>query len=965
MLALKDTKQRSADFTSLSEKQREDRSIAPQTKTNTSLFLQRNMGNSYLQSSGGLMIQRKCACGSQIIAGGECEECAKSSDGLQRKLAIGASNDPLEQEADRVADQVMAAPLNSTVNAAPPHIQRSTGQANEGLDSAPASVDRVLASPGRPLESALRQDMEQRFGHDFSRVRVHTDSAAEQSARDLNANAYTVGNNVVFGTGGFAPGSHEGRRLLAHELTHVVQQSPNLDSSGASPSSILARKPKVLDKDDVVVSMRVVKNAPGSKFPSTVQITTSKGQTYSYVATQDNVPVGIYSGKKLGSGLQIGLEKSGLVLYFVGNSNSPSPASLSFSKEFQIEVVDAPSKVPELGGGGKGEGSGNKIDGKPSSNDGDGKISDIPKATGKKWEDKTGSKDGVKNGSKDGIKTGNKDGGNQPIPDAVTEVPQDFKGPVIQVSDIKQVEALKAKGLLPAKTADEIKAKLEKKEELSFDEAQALIDGLLTVSEPPEKDKQGKESWLKWARFVQANKEKISGKSKSGDKGLTVAEVNDILTKYKEFVGVKDAPIAKEGAGVPKDLNPDKRKGWNNLQPWEKDMWKEYLKKYPSDFATDDSSDFHIDDGMKLTMALRISPNYVKGGGREALIQMVNDPIFIGGTIVGIGLYVAAWLAPEPLFTKATAATITTALLTLFTVSEIKNFAVAWMDLSDESAKAKSIADLEVAAEHFGKAMGGILVRVLVTIATLIAGKLLPGPPAAVEGPPSSGGGTSMGAVAGGPKGLTMPIPDAVPVNGIKVMADGTIVIVTNLGVMAMAAKGGGGGSNGSQGKNAPNAPENKSSSEQVKVKEPEIPEDTHGLRDTPGGKPVSEGKEVGNWVHSKVKNFEKLKKLIPNKPNIVSEDIPPDAIPEYPVRRQGYTPGREPKIDRLHRAGETVIEIKPHGLYEQGLAEAKVYAQDLDITEPLPDGRKWQAKCVTYDYDLVSEFLKHIGYLP
>jgi hypothetical protein len=67
--------------------------------------------------------------------------------------------------------------------------------------------------------------MEQRFGHDFSRVRVHWGAAAEQSAQDVNANAYTVGHNIVFGTGRFAPGTHEGRRLIAHELAHVVQQA--------------------------------------------------------------------------------------------------------------------------------------------------------------------------------------------------------------------------------------------------------------------------------------------------------------------------------------------------------------------------------------------------------------------------------------------------------------------------------------------------------------------------------------------------------------------------------------------------------------------------------------------------------------------------------------------------------------------------------------------------------------------
>ena len=76
--------------------------------------------------------------------------------------------------------------------------------------------------------------MEQRFGHDFSRVRVHSGAAAEQSARDVNANAYTVGHDIVFGAGRFAPGTYEGRRLIAHELTHVLQQG-GVDRMSAGP----------------------------------------------------------------------------------------------------------------------------------------------------------------------------------------------------------------------------------------------------------------------------------------------------------------------------------------------------------------------------------------------------------------------------------------------------------------------------------------------------------------------------------------------------------------------------------------------------------------------------------------------------------------------------------------------------------------------------------------------------------
>jgi outer membrane lipoprotein SlyB len=184
------------------------------------------------------VLQRKCACGNHTVAGRECAECAKKKTDLQGKLVIGASNDFLEQEADRVADQVMSISTQSAIGNTLPRIQRLAGQANDGMETTPASVDHVLASSGIPLEPELRQDMEQRFDHDFSQVQVHTGGTAEQSAREVNARAYTVGNNIVFGTGQFEPSSYEGRRLIAHELTHVVQQNTN---SNAVSRKVLQR----------------------------------------------------------------------------------------------------------------------------------------------------------------------------------------------------------------------------------------------------------------------------------------------------------------------------------------------------------------------------------------------------------------------------------------------------------------------------------------------------------------------------------------------------------------------------------------------------------------------------------------------------------------------------------------------------------------------------------------------------
>ena len=88
----------------------------------------------------------------------------------------------------------------------------------------PPIVHKVLRSPGRPLDASTRASTEATFGHDFSRVQIHTDPKAAESARAVNAMAYTVGRHIVFGAGQYAPSTREGLRLLAHELAHVVQQ---------------------------------------------------------------------------------------------------------------------------------------------------------------------------------------------------------------------------------------------------------------------------------------------------------------------------------------------------------------------------------------------------------------------------------------------------------------------------------------------------------------------------------------------------------------------------------------------------------------------------------------------------------------------------------------------------------------------------------------------------------------------
>jgi len=192
-----------------------------------------------------LVLRRKCACGGGSDAGGECEECARKKPGTLRRsaLAVGEPGDRFEQEAERIAGSVVrgggagaAQPSAGAVS-----VQREGGGGASSGPSAPPIVHEVLGSPGQPLDGGTRVFMEQRFGHDFGRVRVHADARAAESARAVGARAWTVGNDVAFGAGAWAPSTTEGRRLLAHELTHVLQQGDGVVRRACDPALLASR----------------------------------------------------------------------------------------------------------------------------------------------------------------------------------------------------------------------------------------------------------------------------------------------------------------------------------------------------------------------------------------------------------------------------------------------------------------------------------------------------------------------------------------------------------------------------------------------------------------------------------------------------------------------------------------------------------------------------------------------------
>jgi len=253
------------------------------------------------------------------------------STGVQAKLTIGRPNDRYEQEADRVADKVMAIPdqslqrqpeneeeeetlrTKSLAGQITPLVQRQEEapeeeepiQAKEKAGRTPGVTPNIesrihsLKGGGQPLDSATRSFFESRFGTDFSHVRIHSDSVAEDAARSINARAYTFGRDIVFGNAEYAPHSIGGQRILAHELAHVVQQQGGGRRLQLAPAPEMEPSPppgsgnKVLLKEATVLETEILNH------PSYKTLTSgSKAKVWWIIGQAKKKPLGNASGQR-------------------------------------------------------------------------------------------------------------------------------------------------------------------------------------------------------------------------------------------------------------------------------------------------------------------------------------------------------------------------------------------------------------------------------------------------------------------------------------------------------------------------------------------------------------------------------------------------------------------------------------------------------------------------------------------
>lgn len=223
---------------------------------------------------------------------------------IQTKLAINKPGDKSEQEADRVAEQVMTMPepklqracacggvVGPNGECAACRAKRLQREANgAGPSVAPRIVHDVLRSPGTPLDPPVRRDMESRFGHDFRDVRIHADARAAASAAAVSAQAYTVGHSIVFNTKQYQPHTTEGRSLLAHELAHVTQQGPH------AAGSIPIQEPTDFRESAADALARAALNGtpfPASSRSAPVVARTFQASKSNCVAGRNNAPVDV------------------------------------------------------------------------------------------------------------------------------------------------------------------------------------------------------------------------------------------------------------------------------------------------------------------------------------------------------------------------------------------------------------------------------------------------------------------------------------------------------------------------------------------------------------------------------------------------------------------------------------------------------------------------------------------------
>jgi len=737
---------------------------------------------------------------------------------LQTKLAIGSPGDSHEQEADRVADQVMSAgPLRQQISPISPLVQQQAdaqaeptlvaavagpaGSADEGAGATeppdagaagapgagsaadapndgsaadatapagPASAKAPRLGPheeltvmakevaghaprdragladqvastrggGDALPETERTFFESRFGQSFGDVRIHTGSEAAGMNAQLGARAFTHQHDVYFGAGEFRQGSDEGRHLLAHELTHVVQQTRGNAQGSVQRQEKVKAKPR---SDGFLIRVPATEVGNPQKF---LAITLAQAFDVSEARAREIIVKEGWHWEGGWAGPADADVKAGYV-------------DVLFETGKFRQTKDKLKPVGERDAGGRLQGAATRetsLQGLPG-----GEQVAINQEANRQFWARTRYKPGQPLGDspedrrqaklwleiRDEI-LANRDKLKALPPDIKAVLggdgaiaPKDYDK-ALQVAgklaklDPKDLAMYKLHGLTDGLDALDRKLDQSAAKPGEATESPAELQHLLQVFKDRVKDPQfsdGKgQSWLKFAKFLDQHKDKIEGMLQGNPPGhLTQAKIEQIIAEYGKFIAAEPAGNEEPSKLETQDDFDKKFKydpGWQKLSKEDRRLLIDYAKLNPDD-VTDGKVDFaRVTTDMKVSMALKLSWHSWPGEVADAAKNAFSDPGFLITLVLIIAVYVGLWLTPEPtMVTKIAAGVLTVVLLAQFAWEDIYGLARAWMTLQDECKAASSVTSLEAAGDRFAKKVGQVGFDILMAIAMWGLGK--------------------------------------------------------------------------------------------------------------------------------------------------------------------------------------------------------------------------------------------------
>ena len=625
-------------------------------------------------------------------------------------------------------------------------LQRSAGN---------RSVGTLLSPPplggGDPLPDPVREHFETAFHADLGDVRIHRERTGNKAARERGARAFNEGSDIAFARGRWSPETMAGRLLLGHEIAHVLQRRqgtvPATRASVATAEVQAARAATAIEHGRPAGFLGPAPDAPlledEETHPSKITdpiASTVKGWGWFLVGPNFSGLPDFQTLKQVlvqYGGIDAKALKASTAKHHVPPNQwqdywsfhhptqgviarafaTESGMSIEHGKFYGVYMFlpdsvgsamltrgDDPEGVPSLT---EQKGKKSKGGAKPISGLGTGEKK---KETKKKPEVTGGDPGGKAAGT--------------PKPKAAPVSPGGTGTGTVSLTPEEKETAEEFVKLLEKLGKDpKTKQTVDPKELLRY---YRLI---MEAVKNPRFTTEGGESMVKFGRFLEKNKKKIEGILQGDPPGkLTSEKIQKIIDEYGKFIAAEPVGQATK-TGELKTLQDydDEFKydpGWQKLSKADRKLLIEFAKMAP-DEITDSRVNFsRVTTQMKVSMALKLSwkswPSEIAQAAKDAF----TDPTFIITLVVLIGIYVGLWLTPDPsMITKVAAGALTVALLAQFAYEDIYGLAVAWMELNDACAKAKTVAELQAAGDRFAKKVGVVGFDILMFIVMWRVGK--------------------------------------------------------------------------------------------------------------------------------------------------------------------------------------------------------------------------------------------------